>query len=141
MNSKPPLLTGCGLAIIIPLGLVAIAMLLLVTSFVAGWCAVPFKVFSADNVQEQWEFAYTYDESLSAIARQACSVKKLEAEATGSEATQRRTQLLAIEQNYARVASEYNARLRNAFKAKLVRPPDVPEVAPSYNAKLNQVCH
>lgn len=123
---------GCAVIIFIPI----IILFALFTAFIAGWCAVPFKVFSADNVQDQWQFAYTYDESLSAIARQGCAVERLELEAaTETERSQRRTQLLAIQQNYARVAGEYNARLRNAFEARLVRPPDVPEIAPSYESK------
>jgi hypothetical protein len=125
---------GCAaLLIIIPL--------LFITSFVAGWVAVPFKVFGANNVSNQWAFAYKYSEALDAAALQVCSTEKIESEATtDAERTARRSQRIALEQNYARIAAEYNARLRNAFEAKLVRPPDVPSQAPSLTSTKANVC-
>jgi hypothetical protein len=104
----------------------------LVLSFALGWIAVPFQIFGVDNVKAQWQFAYTYDESLQAIARQDCTaITAVKAAATTDEATARRSQQFSIENNYSRVEGEYNAALRNAFQAKLVAPADVPSIAPT----------
>ena len=55
-----------------------IGIILLVTGvfWVLGWLMVPGQVTSADNVQQQWAFAYQYDESLKAIATQVCTADK-----------------------------------------------------------------
>ncbi len=106
-----------------------------------GWISVPGQVLSPQNVQEQWRFAYAFDESLQAIAQQVCATEKALAGATNeNEQTQRRSQLLAYEQNYARVAAEYDARLRNAFQAGLVAPSDVPRRAPTLNEMKLRMC-
>lgn len=105
------------------------------------WLLVPAQVASVENVREQWRFAYQYDESLRAIAQQICSASKAVREAEDSnEKTQRRSQLVALEQNYARVEAEYNAKLRNAFDAKLVKPSDVPEKAPTMKESVSTAC-
>ena len=147
-----------------------IGIILLVTGvfWVLGWLMVPGQVTSADNVQQQWAFAYQYDESLKAIATQVCTADKAvdtamsdeekaisraeskegtlkerdvrAAESMRDEVTQRRSQEMAYEQNYARVAAEYNTKLRNAFEAKHVAPNDVPRIAPTLLEMKRQVC-
>lgn len=111
------------------------------TGWALGWWAEPWRVTSAQNVREQWRFAYTYDESLQAAARQVCSADAaLGSATTDTERTQRRSQLIALEQNYARIQAEYDARLRNAFEAGLVAPSDVPRKAPDLAQNRTKVC-
>lgn len=105
------------------------------------WFSTPGQVFSAANVREQWAFAYRYDSSLDAAARQVCSAERAHAEATNdAERIQRRSQLAAFEQNYYRIQAEYDGRLRNAFEARLVKPSDVPDRAPELVATKRRVC-
>ena len=99
---------GIGLAIIV--GVVVLVWAL-------GWIFAPFDVTSVDNVRKQWAFAYQYDESLHAVAKQVCSAERAVKEARGDEERiQRQSQALAFEQNYARIEAEYNAKLRDAFQ-------------------------
>ncbi len=106
-----------------------------------GWVAVPLQVTSSENVQKQWAFAYQDEESLRASAAQYCSAKKaVEIATSDNEKSQRRSQQLAIEQNYARIQAEYDAKLRNAFEAKLVRPADVPARAATLSDMVMQTC-
>lgn len=121
-----------GVIVIVVLGVVGWAL---------RWASVPGEVFSPENVREQWAFAYQYDESLQAAARQVCTAEQaVGTSESANERTQRRTQLLALEQNYARIQAEYNARLRNAFEAGLVAPSDVPARAPELGATKQRVC-
>ncbi|MFA5185624.1 MAG: hypothetical protein WC551_03995 [Patescibacteria group bacterium] len=120
---------------------VAVVVIAVAVSWVAGWGAVPVQVASAENVQKQFAFAYQYDESLQAVARQVCSAEKGVAESSSDvERTQRRSQALAFEQNYARIEAEFNAKLRNAFEAKYVAPSDVPKRAPTLTEMKVKVC-
>jgi len=106
-----------------------------------GWVALPFSKVSVDNVEKQWAFAYQYDESLQATARNVCSADKALSQAQGSdEQTQRRTEVMAYEQNYQRLQAEYNQKLRNAFETKYVRPNDVPNRAPELADMKLRVC-
>lgn len=107
-----------------------------------GWFAAPLQATSADNVRKQFAFAYQYEESLNAAALQYCTSRDArDRTERGSEAhTQRETQVIAIEQNYSRIAAEYNAKLSNAFEAKLVAPPDVPKRAPTLAENVAKLC-
>ncbi len=108
---------------------------------VMGWVSLPFEKVSPENVQKQWAFTYQYDESLQAAARQVCSAKRsVLAAVSDEEKTARRSQELAYEQNYSRIESEYNQKLRNAFEAKYVRPSDVPARAESLDDMVSRVC-
>jgi hypothetical protein len=110
-------------------------------SWLFGWFSVPGEITSPENVKKQWAFAYQYDESLHAAARQVCLTEKaLNTAESDTEKTQRRSQLLAYETNYTRIEAEYNAKLRNAFEAGLVKPPDVPKTAPSLDEMKSRVC-
>lgn len=122
--------------------LVLISVIVASVGWVLKWLFLPAQVVSVENVREQWRFAYQYDESLKAIAQQICSTSKAVTNAESSEEkSQRRSQLIALEQNYARVEAEYNSKLRNAFEAKLVRPSDVPERAPTMKENVSQSCN
>lgn len=106
-----------------------------------GWFAEPLRITSPENVREQWQFAYQYEESLNAAAQQVCIAEKaVTSSESANERTQRKSQLLAYETNYTRIQAEYNARLRNAFEAKLVKPADVPDRAPTLEEAKQRVC-
>lgn len=110
------------------------------TGLAGRWLAQPAQILSPENVRAQWAFAYTYEESLAASARQVCIAEAaVKTATTDTEATARRSQLIAIQQNYARIEGEYNAKLRNAFEAKLVRPDDVPAIAPTLTQMRTRV--
>lgn len=105
------------------------------------WASVPGQVASPENVRKQWAFAYDYDESLQSAARQVCAAEQALADTKdATERSQRRSQLMALEQNYSRIQAEYNAKLRNAFDAKLVAPSDVPAKAPDLATNKSRVC-
>lgn len=111
---------------------VVIVVILVALGWFLSWLFVPAQVASPQNVREQWQFAYGYEEKLQAAAQQICIAEEAVASAVGStEKEQRRSQLIAYEINYTRLQADYDARLRNAFEAKLVAPPDVPKVAPT----------
>jgi hypothetical protein len=46
---------------------------------------------------------------------------------------------MAREENYARIASDYNGRMRDAFRARLVAPPDVRERAPALPELIDEL--
>jgi hypothetical protein len=124
----------------IMLGVFVIGTLSL-TGFALGWVGQPFRIFSPENVREQWRFAYDFNESLTASGRQTCSAESaLKSAESEQERTARRSQLLAYEQNYARIEAAYNARLRNAFEAGWVKPSDVPRTAPTLEQTMVDVC-
>lgn len=114
---------GIIIAIVIGIGLLGLGL---------GWFGAGTRVVSAENVREQFRDGYTNYESLTAIAANHCSAQKaLDATTDPSERTQRVTQVAAQEQNFNRVAANYNAAMSDAFRAKLVKPADLPERAPS----------
>lgn len=121
--------------------ILALSLLFGVIGFVGGWFSAAVKVVSPANVKDQWRFAYDYDASLEAIAQQWCTAKAVEdAETNPDYHSQRITQRVAIENNYAAVAAKYNGRLADAFRAKLVKPPDVPSQAPLLSDKTGRLC-
>ena len=70
--------------------------------------------------------------NLQAIGGQWCTASKAEAAEVNPEfKPQRTSQRIAIEQNYDRVKGVYDGRLADAFRAKLVKPSDVPDRAPT----------
>jgi hypothetical protein len=121
------------------LWLLAAAVVVAAGAFVYNWVVLPLRITGEENVRKQWTWAYTQYEALQATAQQVCSAEKaVNSAASDTERTQRNTQLFAYENNYARLAGEYDARMRNAFEAGLVRPPDLPANAPTLtDMKLN----
>lgn len=105
-------------------------------SFVFRWLNTGANVISPENVTQQWQFAYEYDRSLTAIAQNWCTAKTVEDQATGDAKDQRVSQRVAQENLYRAKEAQYDAALANAFKAKLVRPPDVPAQAPTLEQKV-----
>lgn len=98
------------------------------------WLQQPAEIISPENVRRQWEFAYNLEEDLWAQARIYCAAQEaLALTDLGDQnaVNQRITHITVAEQNYSRMVSDYNARLRNLFEAGVVKPPDVVERAPS----------
>lgn len=94
--------------------------------FLAGWLGTATDVISPDNVREQWQFAYDMQESLMSGARLVCTAQvSYDRAQTDAERQQRETQLLARIDLYNQNAARYNARMQDAFRAKLVKPDDV----------------
>ncbi len=121
----------------------ALAFLVIVVAalWTYRWLTAAADVTSAKNVKAQWTSLYQHLEALDTTARQICSTERaLAAAGDTPEASQRRTHVLTYEQNYARIQGEYNAKVRNAFEAKLVKPNDVPEQAPTLNVTKIRVC-
>lgn len=118
-----------------------LAVLFGVIGFVGGWLSVPGKVASPQNVEKQWDSAYSNFNSLRAQAQTVCDaeVQVRQAEA-GSVKTQRESQLAVYQQNYRRIEADYNQAMDNAFKARLVKPPDLPDKAPSLDSAKNLYC-
>ncbi|MHC4311207.1 MAG: hypothetical protein ACYSW3_01900 [Planctomycetota bacterium] len=117
------------------IGLIFVAFVVIIIGITAfswamGWILKPAEIFSVQNVEQQWEFAYDTEEDLLAVARNICFAQDaLDAAETDWERQQRQTQLTAHLNNYARVTSDFDARLRDAFRAGWVKPPDVREEA------------
>lgn len=133
-------LTPFGLGLRLLGAFLAVAVVLSLTGLALGWFRASTQVISPDNVKAQWQFAYDYNESLKAIAGQWCTAKSAEAGAAGAdEKLQRSSQRIAIENNYNRVKAQYDARLDDAFRARLVAPPDVPHRAPTLADEVTQV--
>ena len=119
---------------------IVIGLTLYFTGFASRWLGTATQILSPENVKEQWRFAYDYKESLGAAAIQVCNAEKLVAEATAADKSQRQTQLLARQDNYARIAAQYNGRMQDAFRAKLVAPNDVPNKAPTLDQMKQEAC-
>jgi hypothetical protein len=116
--------------ILVPL--VVLSICLTGGHFVFGWFNTAVEVVSPTNVKAQWQFAYDYHENLKAIANNWCTMKKAEdAEANPDYKTQRVSQRLAVETQYRTVQAQYDGRLDDAFRARIVAPPDVPRRAPT----------
>lgn len=112
--------------------LVVLSLCLTGGHFAFGWFNTAVEVVSPTNVKAQWQFAYDYHENLKAIANNWCSLKKAEeAETNPDYKTQRISQRLAVETQYRTKQAEYDGRLDDAFRAKIVAPPDVPRHAPT----------
>lgn len=124
---------------------VALVVVFGAIGFLFGWFEAARDVVGPKNVRAQWQFAYDTIEDLDAIAVNVCNAEKAlqQSTAAGAETNvieQRRSHLLAFENNYARVANDYDGQVRDAFRGGLVKPPDVPERAPSLQAKKLTAC-
>lgn len=112
--------------------LFAVSIVLSIGGFAFGWFKAGTDIISPQNVKAQWQFAYDYSESLNAVGGNWCTAKQAEDAETNPDAKlQRQTQRIAQEQNYNRIKAEYDARLADAFRAKWVKPADVPTRAPT----------
>lgn len=128
------------------LWLIAVIVVIGLTFWGLGWLTVPFNIFSPQNVQEQYGKVIGTYNSLEAAAQQVCQTQKALDEATSdNERTQRRSQLLAYQQNYTRIQADYDQTVQNVFKARLVMPNmpsgvPYPSQSPSLQQMQQQVC-
>ena len=109
--------------------------------WIFDWAVTPVQVTSVENVRKQWAFAYNGEASLKAAAQNVCIARKAMVGAQGEVLTQRQSQELALEQNYNRIASDYDGQMRDAFQAKLVAPNDVPKTAPDLTTAVGLWCN
>jgi hypothetical protein len=97
-----------------------------------------------EAISRAWRNSYQEYSSLQAIATNVCSYRKAleEAKQGGNQdiVSTRAAYLLAQEQQYAAVASRYEAAVRNPLDRGLTRPRDLPERAPSLQAMTDTVC-
>lgn len=120
------------------IGFLALGMVLIVlAAWVFGWFGKGLEKTSANHVEAQWTTAYSNYSSLKAIAANACSAKKLaDGEVDPAIKAQRQSQFAAQEQNYNRVAGQYESAMANAFEAKLIKPADLPRTAPTISEAM-----
>lgn len=106
-----------------------------------GWIGTSADVVSAKNVKAQWAEAYKSNEALTASVANICSIKALVAASTSdAERIQRQSQQSAYEMNYARIASDYDAQVRDAFRAKFIKPGDLPDRSPTLASQIAVTC-
>jgi hypothetical protein len=128
-------------------GCIAIVALALLSAggwglgYVAGWWGQANRIISPENVRQVWGFGYEMRQSLDATAVNACGAQKAYEQATTQEEkTARESQLLAYQQNYARIEQQYNAKFRNLLDGKIVKPPDLEYPAPTLAQDEVVVC-
>jgi hypothetical protein len=115
------------MAIIMVVGLLLIPLRLGVLWFNEG-----ARIASPQNIRVQFATGFSYWESLVEVSQQHCNHRGLIDEAeTVNERTQRRTQLVAIANQYERVKRQYNAWAEDIFRGEFVGPAVLPEAAPS----------
>lgn len=124
----------------IALGIGIFVILVMAASIAGGWFDTGARIVSAGHVEDQWRTAYDRYNALRATAAQACDMERIVAESTGEAQTQRQSQLLALRQNYVRIAGQYDAALADPFRARLVRPRDLPANAPTLSQMQATAC-
>jgi len=121
--------------------LFVVILVLTVLGFLFGWITWPIDLGSRQNVEEQFQTGYELYESLQGTAQAVCIAEKAyNAETNPSLKSQRQSQVLAYETNYARLSADYDAWSRNIFEGGIIRPADLPARAPSLSEMKNQVC-
>jgi hypothetical protein len=125
-------LTVGGILLRFVFGAVALVLIFGLIALGLGWFKAGSDIISPKNVKNQYEFAYSYNETLKGIAQNVCNAEQAVKDETDPAAkTERRSQLLAQQSLYQTREREYDAALENAFKAKYVKPGDVPNRAPT----------
>lgn len=119
--------------------LVALGLIISLIGIPLGWYNAGREIISPANVKAQWQFAYDYDAGMREVANNWCSFREAELSAPPQDRSQRTSQRLATESLYRTRAAEYNGRVADAFRAKLVKPGDVPVTAPDLKERLAQV--
>jgi len=131
------ILKAVGIGVLVLVLLVGCA----VASAALGWITLPIDLFSRGNVQEQFTTGYDLYESLQSTSQAVCTAEAaVEAESNPDARTQRQSQLIAYETNYARISADYDKWSRNIFEGGLVRPSDLPDRAPSLQNMRMEVC-
>jgi hypothetical protein len=123
--------------------IVVLGVLFGVLGLALGWFNAATDVISPENVKTQYRDAYTGYEALKATAGNICSAKAaIAAEPDQDAKSQRVSEELAYEQNYRRIAADYDAAYDDAFRAEHVGPGDLPNKAPELASQLTAAgCH
>lgn len=134
--------SGVGLFAKVLITAFVVFLLLTAASWVFGWISLVPDKTSRENVERQWGWAYNQITDLEASAQQICATEQVLADESLSDAerTTYRSTLLTYEQNYSRIAGDYNEKVRNAFEAGIIRPYDVPASAPTLTEMKARVC-
>lgn len=106
--------------------------------FVFGWFGAATAIVSPENVKAQFQAAYDDINALNAVGANICIAKKQrDLYPVGTDGYNTgESNVVAQEQNYQRISNHYNAYVSDPFRAKLVRPRDLPAVAPTETEAL-----
>jgi hypothetical protein len=120
--------------------IVGLTLILTVTGFAGGWFRAHTDTVSAQNVKEQWQFAYDMDRGLDSLAQKYCAAQAAESKAVGQDAVNMAQQMTLANKNlYFQREGEYNARLADKFRAGLVAPTDVPNPATPLDQRITKL--
>lgn len=129
-----------GAAVLSFLALTFLVVLGVMWGFGIGWFAGEVNIRSFDHVRQVYRDSYDKYNALQQIANNTCTAKEAlsAAKASGDQNTinQRQTQVIAQENTYNAVAGQYNAEMDDHFRAKAVKPQDLPRNAPSLKEAL-----
>jgi len=134
--------TGVGIVGVI--GLVILSLIGLVVlagfSFMATWGGFVMDKASPQNIENQFREAYQKYESLEQLENnyyakksEVDSFQEIYGDPSTWEKDQRRTyssmksKVTSYKNQYARVAKDYNALMRDVFRGNIVGPPDLPK--------------
>lgn len=128
---------GCGIIAV----LVLLSAIGAFTNYIGLWGQAAVTVISPENVKAQFQAAYDDINALNAVGQNICTLAKArDAEPNADLKSQRESQVLAQEQNFQRIQNHYNAYIHDAFRAKYVRPRDLPDPAPTEQSVTSQYC-
>lgn len=122
-------------------GVMLLSAVFAVLGLVGGWFNAGVNIVSPQHVAQEWQFAYDFEKSLDALGRQHCiAVQAAAAETDPQAKTQRTTQAIQIAELYQQREAQFDSELADAFRARLVAPPDVPHTAPTIAETEARVC-
>lgn len=124
---------------------IALSLVFGLISWVGSWGGEAKRVTSPQNVREQNTAIIDDYQSMEAAAANACGAKTSAGE---GDPTLVEDPALAYKATYRRIRVDYNRRMANLYEAQAVRhlplPSNLrsyPEVAPTLEEKLVEVCH
>lgn len=126
-----PYRTGISTGIKVTLAVVLLVIIMVPIALGLGWFTGAASIVSFQHVREEYGFAYGYDRSMQATTRNVCIAEKRGLEPTA---------LAAYEQTYSNIEGKYDARMADAFRAKHVKPGDLPLVAPTFEERKRALC-
>lgn len=116
---------GVGVKVIIIVFVLAVVMIPLSLAF--GWFSGEANIYSFSHVRQEYQFGYDYDRSMVATAQNVCAAKS-----TGADSQT----ILAYTTTYNNNEATYDARMADTFRAKRVKPGDLPLVAPTLKERI-----
>ncbi|MBU0625691.1 hypothetical protein KKF05_05100 [Patescibacteria group bacterium] len=135
---KDKTVRGLVLVGLLMLGLLVLGLLI---GLVGSWLvSLSLPVTSAESALVPGQFVQELEEDLKTAARQVCIARQEVIRApTELERVQRRTRLASAENDYVRIASSYNERLRIIPETQSIVPPDGREQAPTLNQLIEEL--